>query len=355
MSRDAAAGAALAIGIDLGGTSLRLAAYRGLEAAAGAAAAAAGPGGAPPVALTPVAHHREPVGEPRDPDTMVARIADHVARLVDAARAAGDADDDAVVPVGLGIAAMLRDHRGTVANSPHLRWRDVDLGARLAARLGPRHPLAIHNDVNAITYGEYGLGAAVGARDVLAVYVGTGIGAGLIVDGRLAEGASHCAGELGHVKVAWDAGAAPCACGGRGCVEAYVGGSYLLRRIRGELAGGAPSLARDLAGAAPVTVAHVDDAAGRGDRWALELWQELAPLLAIALGNALALLNPARLVLGGGVLSRTPVLVELTLAALEIAAPAAALEPLTIAPAALGDDAGLVGAALLATRDARPG
>jgi glucokinase len=333
----------LAIAVDLGGTNLRIAAFRGLAAVAdGVAAGATGP------ALAPLAQRREPVGEPRDPQTMVARIADAVAALIDEVGGAGEA----AVPVGVGIAAMLRDRRGTVANSPHLRWRDVDFGARLAARLGSRRPVGVYNDVNAIAYGEYGVGAAAGATNVLAVFVGTGVGGGLVVDGRLAEGASNCAGEIGHAKVRWDAAALPCACGGRGCVEAYAGGHNLSRRIRAELAGGAPSRALALAGGRvdDVTPGHVDDAAADGDGWALDLWAEVSTLLGIALGNAICVLNPDRLVLGGGVLSRTPLLREQVVTAMSVAVPAALLEPLTVVDAALGDDAGLVGAGLLAAR-----
>ena len=310
------------IGVDLGGTNLRVALFDG--------------------GTVPVAQVKVEVGEPRDPATVIARIAEMVTSLAPAGP---------TLPVGIGIAAMLRDRRGTVANSPHLRWRDVDFGPRLAAALGPRFPVGVYNDVNAIAYGEYALGAGAGGQNVLAVFVGTGIGGGLIVDGRLAEGASNCAGEIGHVKVRWDERAAPCACGGRGCVEAYVGGSYVLRRIRGELAGGAPSKAVDLAGGAEhVTPGHVDQAAAEGDPWALDLWGELAPLLGVVLAGAVCILNPDRLVLGGGMLSRTPVLREQVELALSVAAPAALLEPLTVVDAALGDDAGIIGSALLAHR-----
>jgi len=313
----------MCIGVDLGGTNLRLAAFDG--------------GG-----TTPLAHRKSRVGEPRDPDTLIARIVEEVTVL---APASGR------VPVGVGIAAMLRDRRGTVANSPHLRWRDVDFGVRLAAALGPRFPVGVYNDVNAIAYGEYGLGAGAGAQNVLAVYVGTGIGGGLIVDGRLAEGASNCAGEIGHVKVRWDDRAMPCACGGRGCVEAYVGGSYVQTRIRAELAGGAPSRALALAGRVEdVNPGHVDQAAAEGDAWALELWAELSTLLAVVLAGAICLVNPDRLILGGGLLGRTPVLRAHVELALAVAAPAALMEPLSVVDAALGDDAGIIGAALLARR-----
>ena len=311
------------IGIDLGGTQLRAAAF----ASDGQA---------------PVAQHRELVGEPRDVGTIVERLATIIERL------ASEATD--VVAVGVGIAAMLRDRQGMVAVSPHLRWRDVAFGPALAARLGPRFALGVYNDVNAIVWGEAIAGAARGCRNVLGVYVGTGIGAGVIADGRLVLGASQCAGELGHVKVRWDDDAMPCACGQRGCLEAYLGGSYLDRRIREALAAGAKS-SLSVRDAASVHVDDVDAAAANGDEWALALWTELATLAAVAFGGAIAVLNPERLVLGGGVLARCPLLRELLAASLTVATPTAALEPLSIAVAELGDEAGLVGAATLAAAD----
>jgi glucokinase len=288
------------IGIDLGGSNLRAAVLGGVT-------------------------HREPVGEPRDPASLVERIA----RICETLAPDGDT-------VGVGIAAMLRDREGTVANSPHLRWRDVPFGRLLAARLGDRYRIGVYNDVNAIVYGEAVAGAARGCRDVLGVYVGTGIGAGVIANGELVEGISSCAGELGHTKVRWDADAAPCACGSRGCLEAYCGGSYLDRRVQ------------SMRGTTDITLSDVDTAAAAGEDWALGLWRETATLLAVALGNAIALLNPDRLVLGGGVLSRCPTLYDLVETTLELTGNAASLERLTIVAAALGDDAGLVGAAHLA-------
>ena len=309
------------IGIDLGGSNLR--------------AAVVGEGAALGV------QHREPVGEPRDPDAIVERTARVCEELADSAPE---------VTVGIGLAAMLRDRVGTVANSPHLRWRDVPFGALLAARLGPRFRVGIYNDVNAIVYGEAVAGSARDCKDVLGVYVGTGIGAGLIVNGQLVEGTSNCAGELGHTKVRWDDDAAPCACGSRGCIEAYIGGSYLQRRIALELGPGTiKTRALELAGGLhAIHPGHVDLAAAEGDDWALGLWTELAPLLAVSLGNAVAILNPERLVLGGGVLARCPTLYQLVETTLMVAGNGPSLEALTVVPAELGDDAGIVGSAHLA-------
>jgi glucokinase len=313
----------VAIGVDLGGTNLRSAVVDlGTHALA--------------------EHHKERVGEPRDPAAVVERVAAAVEQLAPSAGAGR-------IAVGVGLAAMLKDRRGGVANSPHLRWRDVPFGEQLAARLGARFAVGVYNDVNAIVWGEAVAGAARGCRDVLGVYVGTGIGGGLIAGGQLVEGASNCAGEIGHVKVRWDDSAAACACGQRGCVEAYVGGSYVERRIRDELGAGATSSAIELAGGVEhVNPGHVDQAAAAGDDWALGLWTDLAPLLAIALGNALALTNPGRLVLGGGLLGRAPALYNLVLTTLPVITPVPAMDAVTVVQATLGDDAGIVGAASLA-------
>ncbi|MEZ4403748.1 MAG: ROK family protein [Kofleriaceae bacterium] len=309
------------VGVDLGGTNLRVAAV-----VDGAIARSV----------------RIEVGAARSPAAVVEAIAAAVAELVD--------DTAGEVAVGVGAAAMLGDRAGTVVNAPNLGWRDVRFGPLLAARLGRRHPVGVYNDVNAIAFGEFAAGAGRGARDLLAVYVGTGIGAGFVVGGALAEGATSCAGELGHVKVAWGADAAACACGARGCLEAYAGGASLLARIRTDLAAGASPAV--VAAAGDVTRAHPGhvDALAANDPWARALWAECGQLLAVGIGNAVTLLNPDRLVLGGGVLGRAPALRAAVVAALDEVVPPALRRPLTVVDAALGDDAGLVGAALLAGR-----
>jgi glucokinase len=347
----------LSVGVDLGGTNIRVALYRGLRALH-AARVAGEPAGAP----QPIAWQRELVGDEREPASVAAHLARMVVEVLVAAGATG-----APVPVGVGVASMLRGHTGIVANAPNLGWRDVAFGALVTealarelarapalpsgAALAAPGPVTLFNDVNAITYGEYALGAAVGARDVLGVYVGTGIGGGIVADGRLIEGASNCAGEIGHFKVAYGDDAPPCGCGLRGCIEAFMGGVHLQERAQRELRAGARSAALRLAGGDPGLVhpGHIDMAAAEGDGYALDLYAEVAPLFAATLGNAINLLNPARLVLGGGVLSRAPVLREHVLTALQVAASRALLDPLTIVEPALGDDAGIVGSALLAS------
>ncbi len=306
------------LGVDLGGTNFRIAAF--------------GAG------LAPESVHKEEVGEPRDPQTIVERLATAAERLA----------PSGPVTLGVGIAAMLRDRRGTVANSPHLRWRDVAFGELLAKRLGARFSVGVYNDVNAIVWGEAVGGAARGCRDVLGVYVGTGIGGGVIAGGQLVEGVSIAPARSGTRRSAGTT-TRPRARAASAAASRRTSAGHVAKRIAAELAAGARSKAIELAGGLEhVTPGHVDQAAGEGDEYALALWGELAPLLAVTLANALAVLNSERLVLGGGLLGRTPVLYELVETALFVATPVAIGERLSVVPAELGDDAGLVGAAALA-------
>lgn len=337
-----APGPDVTIGIDLGGTNLRAALYRGLTHAACARAR-----GDTDAGYETLCELREDVGSERSPFSVVDRL---VGVIRDMCKRTGT--DMATVPIGLGFAGMLEGSGGFVKNSPHLGWREVPFGRLVRDQLGGRR-VAIHNDVNAVTFGEYAIGAAADATDVLAVFVGTGIGGGLVENGRLVEGATGCAAEIGHFKVVFDERGRECACGLRGCVEAYAGGFALQRRARAELRGGARSLAVTLAGAAgKVNPGHLDMAAERGDDYALDLFAEVAPYLGVALANAITLTNPSHVILGGGMLSRTPVFREHVIAALEVAVNPPALAHLTIADAALGDHAGTVGAALLGSQAA---
>jgi glucokinase len=312
---DNRAGQNIIVGVDLGGTNLRMAVFERGER---------------------IAEHKERVGTERDPESLADRIAGYVR---DASPAGA--------PVGIGIAAMLRDHDGVVNLAPNLEWSDVPFGALVRERL-PGRTIGVYNDVNAITYGEWACGAGRGVDNLIAVYVGTGIGGGIIAHGQLVTGAHNACAEIGHTKVVVGPTARPCNCGLRGCVEAYAGGTYLLHRVRSELGAGQSSLAAELAGdSAAVTPAHVDEAARRGDPYAVHLWEEVAPLLGAALANFCTLLNPEVLVLGGGVIEHAPELHRRTIESCWALINPPAGEGLRIVGAALGDDAGIIGASLL--------
>jgi glucokinase len=317
------------LGIDLGGTNVRAAV---VDRSTGAL----------------MAVQREPLVD-RSPEAVTA-VTVGVVRA--AAKAAGT-DPSALGRVGCGVAGQCLGDTGTVINAPNLGWRDVPFGPMLAKALGGA--VRMVNDLSAAAWGELQFGAARGASDVALVFVGSGVGCGLILGGQLHQGAGGIAGELGHTKVQTESGGvAPrrCGCGELGCLEAYLGGVALAGRVREELGRGAVSSIRDRVegGLGRVGAAAVEAAYVQGDTYAVALWEELGELLGMAIANLITLLNPARVVLGGGVLSGCPSLVEIATRWVQSATSRSALAQVTLVPSRLGDDAGVIGAAILPGR-----
>src|SRR5262249_9088612 len=246
--------------------------------------------------------------------------------------------------VGIGFAGMLRGWSGVVVNAPNFGWREVDFRSMLRLQVGARCEL--YNDLNAIAYGEAVYGSARGVKDVLCVYVGTGVGGGLVVDGKLYAGATHLAGEIGHTKVV-PAGRL-CGCGMRGCLEAYASGRHIQKRAQEELRTGERSLAVELAGGIDqVHAGFLDEAARRGDFYAGKLWEEVSTLLGMGLANGVTLLTPSRLVMGGGVWQGAPELRRRSVARLFEFVNQPSREGFEVVDTALGDAAGMLGAAAL--------
>ena len=304
------------IGIDLGGTKV-----------AGVRVDEAG---------TVVAERRAPSQAGEGAEAVAATVAGMVRLL-----AAGAPDVDAV---GVGVAGQVDSDRGIVRQAPNLRWHDYPLGARIRDATGL--PVSVLNDVQAATYGEWQLGAARGASDVVCVFVGTGVGGGIVAGGRLLRGTSGAAGELGHTIVSLFGPV--CRCGGRGCLEAYAGGWAIARRAF-EAVSARPIAGRVLieaAGGDPqkITASALAAAAAAGDPLARALVAELEDALVAGLGSIVNAFNPEVLLLGGGVIESLPRLCDtarerLVLAALPVSAAAVRVDL-----AALGA-AGAVGAA----------
>jgi len=257
-----------------------------------------------------------------------------------------------VSAVGVGAAGWIANDYATVLFSPHLAWRDEPLRAALSGRI--RLPLVVENDANAAAWAEYRFGAAQGERFVVCVTLGTGIGGGLVIDGVLYRGESGIACEYGHMTLVPDG--RRCACGNRGCWEMYASGRALARDAQ-ELVGESPMAAArliELAGSVDeLTGPVVTAAAAEGDPAAEAICTAMGRWLRRWLANLAAVLDPSIFVIGGGVSQAGELL--LRPAREEFAhmltgrgfRPAAA-----IVPAALGPDAGLVGAADIARRRA---
>lgn len=313
-------GGRLALGCDLGATNLRVA----LVSEAGEILASV----------------RESLKD-RGPDfvaTELARLATSVLSL--SKRSLEDVDG-----VGVGLAGQILGTSGLVVVGPNLGWRDVDFGALLRDRLG--REVRLINDLSAAAWGESRVGAATQVRDALVVFLGSGVGAGLILGGRLYEGSSGLAGEIGHVKVR--PGERLCGCGEHGCLEAYVGGHNVAARLRELVESGQAEAILAAAGGAIERVGPraLGAAAEEGDPFALVFLEEMASFLGLAIGNAITLLNPQRLVLGGGVFHGISTLRPLVEREIRKHAGRAQSSVLSLSASALEDDAGLIGAALL--------
>jgi glucokinase len=253
--------------------------------------------------------------------------------------------------VGIGAAGFVTGDGSRVLFSPHLAWRDEPLRQEVEDRVGL--PVVLENDANAAAWAETNLGAARGHQHVILIAVGTGIGAGIVINGQVYRGRWGLAGEPGHYRVVPDG--RPCECGNRGCWEKYASGSALLAEAR-ELARRSPDAAArmlELGGgdAEGITGPAVTRAAREGDSGALRCFEIVGSWLGQGLAALAAILDPGCFVIGGGVSAAGQLLTG--------PAQAAFARELTGGPyrqhaeirlAQLGADAGVIGAADLARR-----
>ncbi len=282
------------------------------------------------------------------PSTSAAQVAEVIATSVNALR--GKADDE-VVAVGLGAAGFVDSDRGTVLFAPNLAWRDEPLRDAVASRTGL--PVVVENDANAMAWGEYRFGAGRGVEDLVCVTIGTGIGGGIVLNGRLVRGAYGVAAEFGHLRVIPDG--RRCGCGNRGCWEQYCSGRALVREAR-DLALVAPGLAGRMLELADdeienITGEIVTMAGLERDEAALDCFAQVGGWLGQGLAEVSALLDPARFVIGGGVVAAGDLLLGPARERYSRALTGHGHRPVAaIVAAELGNNAGIVGAADLARR-----
>lgn len=287
------------------------------------------------------------------------QVAEAVLRAAKTACGAAGMPFSEMKGMGLGVAGMIDRGQGLVRSAPALGWRDVPFLKLLQART-PRTPLWIASELSVSAWGERAVGAGRGVNDLIVVLAGATIGAGIVMLGKLHEGACGAAGELGHVVVAPNG--RQCSCGQRGCLEAYAGGQSLAAWARDDLrialaaarAAGQrhPAVGRkllDLVGEPEkVSVTAMEQAAHEGDELSRRLLDEAGQHLGIALANLITTLNPARLLLGGGVVLGSPRLTRAALATIDAHATRSSRAAVQISTPELGEQAGMVGAALLA-------
>ena len=282
-----------------------------------------------------------PTGIDRPFEDIAANMVDLCRRII---RESGRAMEE-FAAVGVGIPGQQNPHSGLVAFCNNLGWVDVPLMARLRDGLGL--PVFVDNDANAAALAESAFGASRGVRSSILVTLGTGVGGGVIIDGRIHSGVRGAAGEIGHMVVVVDG--EPCHCGHRGCWEKYSSATGLIRMGR-ELMEKKPdcTLARQMGGdSGNLNAKAVLDLAKAGDADCLEIFHTYVKYLCVGLSNLINVLDPDMFVLGGGVAYAGDFLLDAVRDELRKHVYCPALPYAKVALARLGNDAGIIGAAML--------
>ncbi|HAV43495.1 TPA: ROK family protein [bacterium] len=239
-------------------------------------------------------------------------------------------EGEEIAGIGVGVAGFINFAQGIVISSPNLPgWSDVPLKRILEEKTGL--PIFMDNDVNCATLAELKIGVGIGKKDLVAIFPGTGIGGGIVIDGRLIHGASFCGAEIGHIPIDPDGGPR-CGCGRSGCLETLCSGPAIIRSTKRPLN----------------SVDEVHLAAEEGEEWAIAALKRAARYLSQGIAIMVNALNPEMVVLGGGVIEALPKMVDLVRREVWSMALPQALKGLKIEVAKMHGEAGFMGAALLA-------
>ncbi len=312
------------VGVDLGGTSINV-------------------GVVPFHGGTVLGMRSLPTEPQRGAKAVVDRMCGMIREAVrDARREAGFAAD-AVVGVGVGSPGPLDRETGTVLDTPNLGWRNFPLRDLVANEVGLEAEL--DNDANAAALGETWLGAGRDVESLIAVTLGTGIGGGVVLGGKVHHGASDVAGEIGHMTI--DSTGRRCNCGNYGCLEAYASGPAIAARavegLETGVASALPGMVEDDLSA--ITAETVYEAIVAGDLYARDVMRETARLLGTGLANLINILNPEMIVISGGVTRAGDHIFEPLRAEVRRRAFRQAADACRIVASELGEQAGVVGAA----------
>lgn len=282
-----------------------------------------------------------PTGAGRAADEIIADIEKTVRRVV---AGAGMTLND-VEYVGVGSPGSIKADTGEVVYANNLYWHNVPLGAQLGALLGK--PVYVDNDANVAALAELKVGGAKGRKNAIMLTLGTGVGGGIIIDGKIFSGAHGVGAELGHMCVVIDG--EMCTCGNAGCLEAYASATALINRGKEDVAQNPEGMIAKLAGgdAQKVNAKIVIDSAKAGDPAAVKLFNRYVYILAMGMVSLINAFDPEVFVLGGGVANAGQFLLDAVTAQVEKYVYAKGLEHATVEMAVLGNDAGIIGAAML--------
>ena len=260
-------------------------------------------------------------------------------------------NDSALTAIGVGSPGPLDIDRGLIMSPSNLRESDrVPIVEVLSKKFGV--PVMLDNDANAAALGEFSFGAGRGFKNIFYVTVSTGIGGGVIIDGNIHHGVSTSAGEIGHTIV--DPDGVRCNCGSVGCLETVSSGTHLVRLMKERLDSGEPTAIRDLiADGTELSTMVLLEAVRHADPVAIEIWDRACRYLAISIANAISLIAPEVVVIGGGISSAGDLLIEPLRKMVPQYVSMIPKSEINIVTAELGTESGLYGAIELAKRAER--
>ncbi|MCL5674502.1 MAG: ROK family protein [Candidatus Omnitrophica bacterium] len=248
--------------------------------------------------------------------------------------------------IGIGTPGVV-DNEGVVFEAPNLPgWNNLQLKKIFEERF--KVPVVVENDVNSITWGEYLFGAGKGCRTIICLTLGTGVGGGMVIHGKLFRGAKYSAAELGHISI--DYKGPRCKCGSIGCVERFVGRDYIIERAVHEIREGKETLIYQLASQKieNITPKIISEAYKKGDKIAGDIWIDVGICLGAMLASLVNAINPDRIVIGGGISHAGEILFETIKKTIKERSFRVLSENVEVVPAELSIDAGIIsGAALI--------
>lgn len=299
----------ITIGVDVGGTNVKL----GLVDAQGRVFSRS--------RLVTKSYSSQPIA-------LITAMADEIHRLLQAA----GLKSSCVSGIGIGLPGLIDPFSGQVIFLPNIpKWKNIPLRRILEKKTGLA--VFLDNDVNVITLGEWRFGAGTGSKHMMGMTLGTGVGAGLILNGSLYRGPGFAAGELGHMPI--NLTGPKCTCPSYACLESYVGNQRLIKRAVKQFR------RRD------ITLEEISDLAKQQDRTALAFWQELGQHVGSALVGVVNLLNPEKIVIGGGISKSSRFFFPEIRRQIKQRAMPVQAKMVRVVKARLGDDTGLIGASVL--------
>ncbi len=247
--------------------------------------------------------------------------------------------------IGIGVAGDIDQERGIVRFSPNLSWKNVPMVRLIKKKFNLR--VVVDNDANAAAWGAYVLEDRRKTKNLLCITLGTGVGGGLILNGKIYHGASGSAGEIGHMTL--NPQGERCKCGNHGCLETYIGSSYIVKKAITEIRKGEKSLIKKIAGGNlnRVTSETIQAAALKGDKLARGIWKEAGEYLGIVLSGVINLLNPGLIVFGGGVAEAGELIFRPMMAEIRKRTFSFPYKKVKFIRTKLGQQLGVIGAALL--------